>query len=83
MDRNGQHKTTEDSVARLSKRYSKLRFVDSDTKGLYYALAPEDDRIAVLCGGGIALFTLEQLYTLSKEAIEVWTLNVDREIANM
>ena len=70
--------TTENVIEKMTKKYSNFRFINSGTKGLYYAVAPDDDRIAILCGGGIALCTLEQLYTMTKEAIDVWTLNIDR-----
>lgn len=72
-------KTTEGLIKELTKKYSTIRFIDSDTKGLYYAVAPDDDRLAILCGGGYAILSLEQLYTVTKEAIKVWELNVDDE----
>lgn len=75
-------KTTEVSITKLAERNSDIRFVDSEIKGLYYAVAPQDDRLAILCGGGIALFTLEQLYTMRNEAIDVWEMLVDEECKN-
>lgn len=74
MSRN---KTTERVVTSLAKRYPEMRFVDSDVKGLYYAIAPKDDRLAILCGGGIAVFTIEQLKALKSEAIDIWETIVD------
>lgn len=74
MSRN---KTTEKVVTILAKRYPDMRFVDSDIKGLYYAVAPQDDRVAILCGGGIAVFTIEQLNAVTQEAIDIWKTIVD------
>lgn len=69
--------TTEQLITKLAKKHSNLRFVDSNVKGLYYAVAPDDDRLAVLCGGGVALFSIKQLRTLVNEAIDVWDNNID------
>lgn len=74
MSRN---KTTEKVVTILAKRYPEMRFVDSYVKGLYYAVAPQDDRLAILCGGGIAVFTIEQLKALKSEAVEIWETIID------
>lgn len=70
-------KTTENRIKALCKKYPNMRFVDSNENGLYYAVCPNDDRLAVICGGGTAIFTLEQLYAMTKEAIEVWTNCID------
>ena len=70
-------KTTEQDMMIIEKKHSDIRFIDSAARGLYYAVAPGDDRIAILCGGGKAILTLEQLYVLSKEAFRVWEENVD------
>lgn len=75
----GRNKTTERMITALAKKYPNMRFVDSNIKGLYYAVAPKDDRLAILCGGGVAVLTIEQLYTMTKEAIDVWTTIVDDE----
>lgn len=69
--------TTESMITKLAKKYSNLRFVDSNIKGLYYAVAPDDDRLAVLCGGGVAIFNIKQLRTFVKEATDVWENNID------
>jgi hypothetical protein len=78
----GRASTTEKIITSLAKKYPQMRFVDSNIKGLYYAVAPKDDRLAILCGGGVALFTLEQLYAMRNEAIDVWTNIIDEKCKN-
>ena len=71
--------TTEEMIVRLEKSHKDIRFIDSQVNGLYYATAPGDDRIMLLCGGGRCILTLEQLYAVSKEAFEIWDSCIDEK----
>lgn len=67
-------KTTEQEIIKLENKHPEMLFADSEADGLYYVTCEDDDRIAILCGGGRVILTIEQSYALTRELMSMHNL---------